>query len=100
MLSTSCSLHWTKPSAGCGAGVLRIDSRGRGLRFDATRLSGELPMRSAAVTIGLLALGAMGLGAQAKDWVDPKPPCDIKPGFFRLNSAIVDLQQAARQPQM
>jgi tetratricopeptide (TPR) repeat protein len=56
-------------------------------------------MRSAAVTIGLLTLGA-SLGAQAKAWVEPKPPCDIKPGFFRLNSAIVDLQHAAQQPQM
>jgi tetratricopeptide (TPR) repeat protein len=57
-------------------------------------------MRSAAVTIGLLTLGAAGLGAQAKAWVEPKPPCDIKPGFFRLNSAVVDLQHAAQQPQM
>jgi tetratricopeptide (TPR) repeat protein len=57
-------------------------------------------MRSAAVTIGLMTLGAVGLGAQARAWVEPKPPCDIKPGFFRLNSAIVDLQHAAQQPQM
>ena len=57
-------------------------------------------MRSAAVTIGLLTLGAVGLAAQAKAWVEPKPPCDIKPGFFRINSAIVDLQHAAQQPQM
>ena len=57
-------------------------------------------MRSAAVTIGLLSLGATGLGAQVRAWVEPKPPCDIKPGFFRLNSAIVDLQHAAQQPQM
>ncbi|HKE92511.1 MAG TPA: hypothetical protein VKB45_19420, partial [Gemmatimonadales bacterium] len=57
-------------------------------------------MRSAAVTVGLLSLGAAGLGAQARTWVEPKPPCDIKPGFFRLNSAIVDLQHATQQPQM
>lgn len=57
-------------------------------------------MRSAAVTIGLLTLGAAGLAAQAKAWVEPKPPCDIKAGFFRINSAIVDLQHAAQQPQM
>jgi len=57
-------------------------------------------MRYAAVTIGLLTLGGTGLGAQAKTWVEPKPPCDIKPGFFRLNSAVVDLQHAAQQPQM
>lgn len=57
-------------------------------------------MRFAAVTIGLLTLGATGLAAQAKTWVEPKPPCDIKPGFFRLNSALVDLQHAAQEPQM
>lgn len=57
-------------------------------------------MRSAAVTIGLLTVFAAGLGAQAKAWVQPKPPCDIKPGFFRLNSAVVDLQHAVEQPQM
>ena len=57
-------------------------------------------MRSAAVTIGLLTLSAAGLAAQARAWVEPKPPCDIKPGFFRLNSALVDLQHAAQQPQM
>jgi len=57
-------------------------------------------MRYAAVTIGLLTLGAAGLEAQAKAWIEPKPPCDIKPGFFRLNSAVVDLQHAAQQPQM
>lgn len=57
-------------------------------------------MRSVAVTIGLLACGAVALSGQAKPWVEPKPPCDIKPGFFRLNSAIVDLQHAAQQPQM
>lgn len=57
-------------------------------------------MRSAAVTIGLVTLGAIRLGAQARTWVEPQPPCDIKPGFFRLNSAIVDLQHATQQPQM
>ena len=57
-------------------------------------------MRYAAVTIGLLTLGGAGLEAQAKTWIEPKPPCDIKPGFFRLNSAVVDLQHAAQQPQM
>jgi len=57
-------------------------------------------MRSAAVTIGLVTLGVMRLGAQAKSWVEPQPPCDIKPGFFRLNSAVVDLQHAMEQPQM
>ncbi len=56
-------------------------------------------MRSAAVTIGLLAVGALGLGAQARDWVGPRPPCTL-PSYFRLNSAIVDLQHATQQPQM
>jgi len=28
----------------------------------------------------------------------PQPPCDIKPGHFRVNSAVVDLQSAATRP--
>src|SRR5438552_3566447 len=39
------------------------------------------------------------LRAQApREWVAPQPPCDIKPGHFRVNSAIVDLQSAAAKP--
>ena len=43
----------------------------------------------------LLALAPGALAAQARGWVPPQPPCDIKPGHFRVNSAVVDLQSAA-----
>ena len=46
----------------------------------------------------LLALAPGALAAQARGWVPPQPPCDIKPGHFRVNSAIVDLQSAATRP--
>ena len=55
-----------------------------------------------ALTIACIALGVAAsrpLGAQgAREWVPPQPPCDIKPGHFRVNSAIVDLRSAATQP--
>ena len=46
----------------------------------------------------LLALVPGALAAQARGWVPPAPPCDIKPGHFRVNSAVVDLQSAATRP--
>ena len=46
----------------------------------------------------LLALAPGALAAQARGWVPPQPPCDIKPGHFRVNSAVVDLQSAATRP--
>ena len=46
----------------------------------------------------LLALTPGALTAQARGWVPPQPPCDIKPGHFRVNSAVVDLQSAATRP--
>jgi cytochrome c-type biogenesis protein CcmH/NrfG len=52
-------------------------------------------MRAFAVaTCGAL-LGVSALAAQ-QQWAGPQPPCDIKPGFFRINSVIVDLQKAAQ----
>ena len=56
-------------------------------------------MRAFAVaTCGmLLGWGASALAAQ-QQWVGPQPPCDIKPGFFRINSVIVDLQKAVQTP--
>jgi tetratricopeptide (TPR) repeat protein len=33
-----------------------------------------------------------------QQWIPPQPPCDIKAGHFRVNSAIVDLQSAASKP--
>ena len=56
-------------------------------------------MRAFAVaTCGAL-LGVSPLAAQ-QQWAGPQPPCDIKPGFFRINSVIVDLQKAVQTPAM
>ena len=56
-------------------------------------------MPSRTSFLGLLtALVPGALGAQARGWVPPQPPCDIKPGHFRVNSAVVDLQSAATKP--
>ena len=53
-------------------------------------------MRSPAVAT-VCCLLAAPLAAQ-NQWVPPQPPCDITPGFFRLNSAVVDLKGATEQP--
>ena len=55
-------------------------------------------MPSRTSVLGLLALVPGALGAQAREWIAPQPPCDIKPGHFRVNSAVVDLQSAATRP--
>ena len=59
-------------------------------------------MPSRYLLLTCIALGVAAsrpLGAQgAREWVPPQPPCDIKPGHFRVNSAIVDLRSAATQP--
>lgn len=55
-----------------------------------------MPSR-APIAVVLACVIAPALGAQARGWVPPQAPCDIKPGFFRINSAIVDLQSAATQ---
>jgi len=59
-----------------------------------------MPSRYLLLTCAALSLAASRpLGAQAaREWVPPQPPCDIKPGHFRVNSAIVDLRSAATQP--
>jgi Flp pilus assembly protein TadD len=54
-------------------------------------------MRSVAVVATFLLVSASALSGQQK-WVGPQSPCDIKTGFFRLNSAVVDLQKAVEQP--
>ena len=54
-----------------------------------------LPRTSAFVLLAAVVPGS--LAAQA-GWVPPQPPCDIKPGHFRVNSAVVDLQSAATRP--
>src|SRR5688500_8860974 len=55
-------------------------------------------MQPRTLFLGLLALVPGALIAQARAWVAPQPPCDIKPGHFRVNSAVVDLQSAATRP--
>jgi len=55
-------------------------------------------MPSRTTFFWLLALAPGALAAQARGWVSPQPPCDIKPGHFRVNSAVVDLQSAATRP--
>ncbi|PYP73050.1 MAG: hypothetical protein DMD41_07140 [Gemmatimonadetes bacterium] len=56
-------------------------------------------MRSPAVALAccLLAAPAAPLAGQ-NPWVPPQPPCDISPGYFRINSAVVDLKGASEQP--
>jgi tetratricopeptide (TPR) repeat protein len=56
-------------------------------------------MRLGAVVACFLLAGAPVVSGQRK-WVGPQSPCDIKPGFFRLNSAVVDLQKAVEQPRL
>ncbi len=53
-------------------------------------------MRASAVTAAGV-LFASRLVAQAA-WVPPQAPCDIAPGFFRLNSVPVNFRIAATQP--
>src|SRR5258708_8429836 len=60
-----------------------------------------MPSRHLLLACAALSLAASlrPLGAQApREWVAPQPPCDIKAGHFRVNSAIVDLQSAASKP--
>src|SRR5688572_13770452 len=56
-----------------------------------------MPSRISVLPL-LTALAPGVLGAQASGWVPPQPPCDIKPGHFRVNSAVVNLQSAATRP--
>ena len=60
-----------------------------------------MPSRHLLLACAALSVAAplRPLGAQApREWVPPQPPCDIKAGHFRVNSAIVDLQSAASKP--
>jgi len=54
-------------------------------------------MRATAVVAGLLWVPAAVLPAQ-RAWVGPKPPCNVEPGHFRVNSALLDLKIASEQP--
>jgi cytochrome c-type biogenesis protein CcmH/NrfG len=51
--------------------------------------------RPAVLVVAALS-GAIPLAAQT--WTPPQPPCDIKAGHFRVNSAIVNLKTAAENP--
>jgi hypothetical protein len=53
-------------------------------------------MRSPAVA-AVCCLLAAPLTAQTQ-WVPPQPPCDISPGFFRLNSVPVNFKIATEKP--
>ena len=55
-------------------------------------------MRSIAVAALVVGIVTPSLTAQGSSYTPPKPPCNIQPGFFRLNSAVVDLQTAADKP--
>jgi Tfp pilus assembly protein PilF len=48
------------------------------------------------------ALAALVAGAPlaAQTWTPPQPPCDVKAGHFRVNTAVVNLKTAAEKPVM
>ena len=50
------------------------------------------------LSLWLSAVSAPLAAQQAQVWVQPQPPCDIKPGHFRIVSAVVDLKSAAEKP--
>ncbi len=54
-----------------------------------------MPSRAAVLVLAALG-GAAPLAGQT--WTPPQPPCDIKAGHFRVNSAIVNLKTAAEKP--
>ena len=54
-------------------------------------------MRPAVLRALALALIPPSLAAQT-EWVGPQPPCDIKPGHFRLNSVPVNFKAAYEKP--
>jgi cytochrome c-type biogenesis protein CcmH/NrfG len=57
-----------------------------------------MPSRTAVLLVVALAhLGGAGSLA-GQGWTPPQPPCDIKAGHFRVNSAIVNLKTAAENP--
>ena len=54
-----------------------------------------MPSRSVVLLLAAFG-GAVPLAGQT--WTPPQPPCDIKPGHFRINSAVVNLKTAAEKP--
>jgi cytochrome c-type biogenesis protein CcmH/NrfG len=58
-----------------------------------------MPSRSDVLVLAALsALGGTAPLAAQQPWTPPQPPCDIKAGHFRINSAIVNLKTAAEKP--
>jgi len=55
-----------------------------------------LIVRVRLATIAVCCLLAEPLAGQA--WTPPQPPCDLKAGHFRVNSAVVNLKMAAEKP--
>jgi len=57
-------------------------------------------MLSRSVVLVLATLSALRGAAPlaGQTWTPPQPPCDIKAGHFRVNSAIVNLKTAAEKP--
>ena len=55
-----------------------------------------MPSRSAVLLLAAACGAAVPLAGQT--WTPPQPPCDIKAGHFRVNSAIVNLKTAAENP--
>src|SRR6266850_4135972 len=54
-----------------------------------------MPSRRLSLVAALFLAVPQAVAAQATAWVPPQLPCDIKPGHFRINSAVIDLQSAA-----
>jgi tetratricopeptide (TPR) repeat protein len=54
-------------------------------------------MRPAVFRALTLAIVPLPLAAQS-EWVGPQPPCDVKPGHFRLNSVPVNFKAAYEKP--
>jgi len=54
-----------------------------------------MPSRSVVLLLAALG-GAVPLAGQT--WMPPQPPCVVKAGHFRVNSAVVNLKTAAEKP--
>jgi len=54
-----------------------------------------MPSRSTLLLLAAFG-GAAPLAGQT--WIPPQPPCDVKAGHFRVNSAVVNLKTAAEKP--
>ena len=57
-----------------------------------------MPSRSAFLVLTALAVLSGAAPLVGQTWTPPQPPCDIKAGHFRVNSAVVNLKAAAERP--